>query len=129
MNVFNVIIGYFPVALVPELVLSFLGGDDCLDALDYKTMDKIFTRRYTRFFSQGTHVITFLDEECKFIHSFDDQPAVINNGLRGSSAYYKNNKLHREGGKPAIILTNGTLGYFENGKSSGRVRYPFQHSQ
>ena len=47
------------------------------------------------------------------LHSFNDQPACYDH--LGNKEWYKDNLLHREGDKPAIIITNGFKMYYKNG--------------
>jgi len=48
------------------------------------------------------------------IHREGDKPAVIYSN--GTVEYYKEDKLHREGDKPAVIYSNGTAEYYKEGK-------------
>lgn len=111
MNTFDLVVQVFPVALVPELILSLLGGDDCLDCLDSAIMNRIFTTKYTEQTRSGTFN-TFLDEDCNIFHSFDDQPASV---AYGTKIWCFNGKLHRDGDKPAKISGNDHKTWFHHG--------------
>jgi hypothetical protein len=48
------------------------------------------------------------------IHSIGDKPAIID--TNGSQWWYQNGKLHRDDDKPAVIVPYGTLRWVQNGK-------------
>lgn len=100
-SLLDLIIKWLPVADVPELIIRlFLAGDNCLDDV---TLDTVFTTKYVR--DQGSYLYqTFLHPSNRIEHSFDDQPARVNN--RGEKCWLRNGKLHRKNG-PAMILENG----------------------
>lgn len=98
MNILELVVKVFPVASVPELILSFLAGDNLLDSLDAVTMSQIFTRKYVTV--NGPITCTYLDEGCTVLHSFDDEPARI---FRINLTWYFNGKKHRDGDKPSYI--------------------------
>jgi hypothetical protein len=47
------------------------------------------------------------------LHSFNDEPAIINSG--GSKQWYKHGKIHRDNDLPAIIWSNGSKAWFQHG--------------
>jgi len=56
------------------------------------------------------------DGKDKFItHSFDDEPALIY-GNDGTKFWFKNGKKHRYNNLPALILYNGDVEFYKNGK-------------
>lgn len=122
MNIFDLVIQVFPVSLVPELTLSFLGGDISLDHLDSSTMDRIFTQKYTEVISLTDEFFSYLDEECTILHSFNDEPAASYFELHETTRtiiWYCNGKFHRDGDKPAFIK-------FFNAKSQPKKQW-FYH--
>ena len=48
------------------------------------------------------------------LHRDGDKPAVIYAG--GDVYYHKNGNRHRDGNKPAVIYANGAAWYYKNGK-------------
>lgn len=79
------IVNVFPIADLPELIITFLAGDCCLDA---ETIKAVFPRPYLKSdFDTDTH--TYLDKECTVLHSFNDEPAVVwPTGYRQKSWYF-----------------------------------------
>lgn len=135
MNIFKLVVDHFPVTYLPEAILHYLAGDECLDALDSATFDSIFTQVYTLNLKK---VYTHIDKDHKILHSFRDNPAELNES-KGIQCWYKNGKLHRENdkpslvyptlkmwllcgvlhrsnGQPAIIRIDGTMEWWEHGK-------------
>ena len=49
------------------------------------------------------------------LHSFDDEPAAsyLSDPLKGKKIWYKNGKLHRGNGRPAVINDFGYKKYYE----------------
>jgi len=56
-------------------------------------------------------------------HREGDKPAIIYSN--GSISYYKEGKCHRDGDKPAVIHSDGTLYYYKNGKFIRKETNPF----
>ena len=60
----------------------------------------------------------------KELHSFNDQPAVIN--FDGSRYWYQNGKIHRLTG-PAVIYSNGIKAWYIDGKYIDLKKYGIDH--
>lgn len=82
-SLLNHIIDVLPVFDIPELVVQYLAGDVCLDPHSvYLVFKKIYI------LENPSERSTFLDEDCKILHSFDEQPARIIYGHEGLEKYW-----------------------------------------
>lgn len=107
MSTLDLIADKIPVKDIPEVIVGYLAGDDCLDHCE--TLEAVFCKEYRKNYQ------TFMDEECTVLHSFNDKPCIrIEQILYYSrhqtrfpynvyQEWYRNGKLHRENDKPACI--------------------------
>lgn len=116
MKLLNRIVDQLPVSDVPESVVLYLAGDECLNHCD--TLDHVFKRVYTlqkKTYLDSTHTVLHsfhgepMHESQHYSvtyrngkhHSFYDLPAVVHFDI-DIKMWYKNGKVHRDNG-PAII--------------------------
>lgn len=96
---------WIPVAHIPELIITLLAGDDCLDNCLDETFEAIF-RKHEKTISMDRSVeeCTYLDSEHTILHSFSEEPAIISTELSGYEKryWYKNGKLHSFSDTPAV---------------------------
>lgn len=105
----DIFIDILPIADVPEhIIQTYLAGDSCLNHCD--TIYQVFQRVYRRL--EWDCEFTYLDPAFEFLHSFNDEPAVIYS--HGTINYYKNGKLHRDGDEPAVIYSDGDMEYWKH---------------
>lgn len=114
MSLLDCIVKHIPVEDIPELIVLFLAGDECLNHCE--TATQVFKIAYKK------EDNTYLDKDCKVLHSFNGKPARVFyghkawycNGLLHSfddmpavdshyKVWFRHGLLHRDGGKPAVV--------------------------
>lgn len=98
MSLLDCIVKCIPVADIPELIVLFLAGDECLNYCE--TASQVFKVVHSVEYPHG--VETYLDKDCKILHSFNGQPARV---FYGHKAWYCNGLLHSYNDMPAIDST------------------------
>lgn len=110
MFLFEVLVRHLRVKDVPELIVEYLAGDECLDD---QTINIVFRNVYT-----DEYGYTYLDKTKTVLHSFNDQPAIVwsfydqwvtswwrNGGdTTTKSEWYRNGCLYRHNCKPVIVV-------------------------
>jgi hypothetical protein len=120
MSLLMTIVNVIPVTDVPELVVQYLLGDDCLDDT---TISQVFPKPYL-----SRNGNTYLNRELTVLHSFDDKPAI---NFSVKFEWYRNGKLHRKD-LPAVLTneinSNDTrfAAWIENKKILGYADYLYE---
>lgn len=132
-NTFELIIQYFPVALVPEIIILFLAGDDSIDNLPMKLFDDLFTCYKSKHVDDVDERYeennTYLDEDLTILHSFNGKPAQKS---RYITSYFKNGKCHRDYLYPALenqLIGIGIGEWNTNGVCTLSVYYNWPYSR
>lgn len=91
---------------VSNEILRYLAGDPCLHSFP-EIFETVFVHKYGPTQYVDGEPFSFLDPECKIIHSFNDRPAVIGTYKKAEiQTWYRNGVIHRDN-KPAQIADYG----------------------
>lgn len=94
MSLLDLLVQQVPVADVPELIVRFLAGDECLNHCD--TLEKVFTTVY-----RSIEGKTYLDEAHTVLHSFDGNLSAVS---CGNAVSYRNGLVQSYNDNPALFV-------------------------
>ena len=123
-EIFSEIENIFPEELL-SLILDFLETKESYPLIENKDLSKVkiaYMRKYKCGTEHRPFIIDCIGGLIAIPHSFFDQPFVEDDGTQ---IWYRFGLLHRKG-KPAIIHTDGSVEFWEEGEpyrdKGGKVR-------